>query len=168
MPRNKIFSTIDSPFSHWHRNQHDGINMVDLDVVGICPACAKPLFLADTIYNKNFSFKGKDPWHQRPYKFLAVSADIPYYEFFYTVDESKAHRGIRPIIRFDITRIYPHSEKKWRGLSPSDMLKFLEHMSLVSHGPNCENKDYLIRKITKNKCGNDFLHQQKYVEFLSI
>ena len=49
MPRNKIFSTIDSPFSHWHRNQHDGINMVDVDVVGICPGCAKPLFLSDTI-----------------------------------------------------------------------------------------------------------------------
>ena len=72
------------------------------------------------------------------------------------------------IIRFDINRIYPHSDKKWSNLTPADMLKFLEHMSLVSHGPNCENKDYLIRKITKNKCGNDFLHQQKYVEFLSI
>ena len=52
MPRNKIFSTI-RPFSHWHRSQHDGINMVDIDVLGICPGCAKPLFLADTIYTKD-------------------------------------------------------------------------------------------------------------------
>tara|TARA_R100000655_G_scaffold106521_1_gene155939 strand:+ start:591 stop:1019 length:429 start_codon:yes stop_codon:yes gene_type:complete len=142
--------------------------MTDLDVVGICPACAKPLFLADTIYNKDFSFRGKSSWHQRPYKFFAVNCDIPYYEFFYTVDESQASRGIRPIIRFDITRIYPNCDKKWRNLTPADMLHFLEHMSLVSHGPNCTNKDYLIRKITKNKCGNQFLRQQKYVEFLSI
>ena len=51
MPRNKIFTTQDTPFSTWHRSQHDGINMCDLDVIGMCPACAKPLFLADTIYN---------------------------------------------------------------------------------------------------------------------
>ena len=45
--------------------------MVDLDVIGICPACAKPLFLADTIYNKDFRFRGKSEWHRFPYKFLA-------------------------------------------------------------------------------------------------
>ena len=56
MPRNKIFTTQDTPFSTWHRSQHDGINMCDLDVIGMCPACAKPLFLADTIYNKDFQF----------------------------------------------------------------------------------------------------------------
>ena len=168
MPRKQYFDQLVSPFSHWHRAQHDGINMTDLDVCGICPSCAKPLFLADTIYNKDFTFRGKSSWHQRPYKFFAVNCDIPYYEFFYTVDESQASRGIRPIIRFDITRIYPHCDKKWRNLTPTDMLLFLEHMSLVSHGPNCTNKDYLIRKITKNKCGNQFLRQQNYVKFLSI
>ena len=165
MPRKQYFNQLFSPFSGWHREQHDGICYFDLDMVGVCPACAKPLFLADTIYNKDFRFKGKSAWQQRPYVYLAQAANIPFYEFFYTVDESTPFRNI---IRFDITRIYPHSDKKWRGLTPGDMLKFLEHMSLVSHGPNCENKDYLIRKITKNKCGNDFLHQQKYVEFLSI
>ena len=168
MPRNKIFTTIDSPFSSWHRSQHDGVNMVDLDVVGICPACAKPLFLADTIYNVDFRFRGKSSWHQTPYKFLAVKAEIPYYEIFYTCDESKASRGIRPIIRFDISRIYPHCDKKWSNLSPDNMLQFLEHMALKSHGPDCTRKDYLIRKITKNKCGNRFIRQQNYVEFLSI
>ena len=76
MPRNKIFTTQDTPFSTWHRSQHDGVNMIDLDVIGICPACAKPLFLADTIYNKDFQFRGKSDWHRRPYKFLAVAAEI--------------------------------------------------------------------------------------------
>ena len=130
MPRNEIFTTQDSPFSTWHRCQHDGINMVDLDVVGICPACAKPLFLADTIYNKDFRFIGKSNWLRTPYKFLAVKAEIPYYEIFYTVDESKAHKGIRPVIRFDISRIYPHCDKKWRNLSPDNMPVSYTHLTL--------------------------------------
>ena len=166
MPRYKRSqSTIDSPFSTWHRDQHDGVGMVDIDVCGICPACAKPLFLADTIYNLDFRFKSKSSWHQRPYKFLAIKAEIPYYEIFYTVDESTKFRDC---IRFDINRIYPHSDKKWRNLSPDNMLQFLEHMALKSHGPDCIEKDYLIRKITANKCGNQFLRQQNYVSFLSI
>ena len=102
MPRYKRSqSTIDSPFSTWHRRQHDGVNMTDIDVVGICPACAAPLFIADTIYNIDFRFKGKDWWHQRPYKVLAEGSDIPYYEIFYTVDESTR---LREIIRFDINK----------------------------------------------------------------
>ena len=165
MPRNQYFSQLVSPFSQWHRLQNDGINYVDLDCVGVCPACATPLFLADTIYNKDFQFRGKSDWHRRPYKYLAEAADIPYYEIFYTVDESTKFRSC---IRFDINRIRPHSDKQWRNLSPDNMLQFLEHMSLVSHGPNCERKDYLIRKIQANKCGNKFVRQQKYVEFLSI
>ena len=52
-------------------------------MVGTCPACAAPLFLADTIYNIDFRFKGKSDWHRTPYK-IAEAADIPYYEFFYT------------------------------------------------------------------------------------
>ena len=165
MPRNKIFTTQDTPFSTWHRSQHDGINMCDLDVIGMCPACAKPLFLADTIYNKDFNFRGKSHWQQRPYVYLAQAAEIPFYEFFYTVDESTQFRNI---IRFDITRIYPHSDKRWRNLTPDQMLQFLEHMALKSHGPDCENKEYLIRKIKENKCGNQFIRQQNYVKFLSI
>ena len=106
--RQKTTTIQASPFSDWHRNQHDGINMVDIDVVGTCPACAKPLFLADTIYNVNWSFIGKDEWHQRPYKFLADAAGIPYFEFFYTVDESTPFRDI---IRFDVFRIVPFSNK---------------------------------------------------------
>ena len=97
--------------------------------------------------------------------FLAQAAEIPFYEFFYTVDESTPFRNI---IRFDIHRIYPHSNKRWHNLTPDQMLQFLEHMSLKSHGPNCENREYLIRKITANKCGNQFIRQQNYVEFLSI
>lgn len=165
MPRDKIFDVQNSPFSTWHRRQNDGIMMTDLDVVGICPGCATPLFIADTIYNKDFRFRGKNSFLQFPYKFLSEKADIPYFEIFYTCDESKRHR---PCIRFDIRRIRPFTKKFWKNLSEDQMLQFLEHMALVSHGPNCTRKDYLIRRITANKCGNNFIRQQKYVEFLSI
>ena len=71
----------------------------------------------------------------------------------------------RDIIRFDINRIRPYSGKVWRNLSPDQMLQFLEYMALKSHGPNCTNKDYLIRKITNNKCGNKFIRQQTMSTF---
>ena len=32
MARNQRFSQLVSPFSEWHRNQHDGINYFDLDM----------------------------------------------------------------------------------------------------------------------------------------
>ena len=71
MPRYKRSqSTIDSPFSTWHRRQHDGVNMVDIDVWDLS-SLRKTTVLADTIYNIDFRFKGKDWWHQRPYKVLA-------------------------------------------------------------------------------------------------
>ena len=54
------------------------------------------------------------------------------------------------------------------NLTPDQMLQFLEHMALKSHGPDCESKEYLIRKIKANKSGNKFIRQQNYVEFLSI
>ena len=165
MPREKIWSVQDSPFSSWHRSQHDGIAMTDIDVCGICPACAEPLFIADTIYNRNFTFKSKSKWLQRPYTVLASNSNIPYFEIFYTVDESTKNREI---IRFDIRRIHPHSDKEWTNLAPDHMLQMLEHFAVKKHGPDCSNKEFLIKKIQENKCGNLFVRQQNYVKFLSI
>ena len=53
MPREKITSILTTPFSHWHRQQHNGIAYLDLDYISVCPACATPLFIADQIYNKD-------------------------------------------------------------------------------------------------------------------
>ena len=50
MARNQYFNQLVSPVSSWHREQHDGIAYLDADFISICPACAKPLFIADLIY----------------------------------------------------------------------------------------------------------------------
>ena len=53
MPRKQYFDQLVSPFSYWHRSQHNGVSYTDLDMLSICPACAQPLLLADHIYNKD-------------------------------------------------------------------------------------------------------------------
>lgn len=163
MPRQKISTVLTSPFSNWHRNHHDGISYTDLDVLGLCPACAKILFVADTIYNKDNNFKGKSQWLRSPYKQVAVSLDIPYFEFFYTVDEKTADRDI---IKFNVRRIYPY-KKNLISLDPDEMLQYLEYKSLVQHGPNCSNKEYLKERVQENKSKNLFARKYKYVQILS-
>ena len=100
MPRNKIFDVQNSPFSSWHRSQHDGISYVDLDVLGICPACAKILFIADTIYNIDGKYRGKSRWLRSPYQQIASSLEVPYFEIFYTVDENTENRELQQDGRF--------------------------------------------------------------------
>ena len=44
---------LKSPYSKWHRKQHNGIAYTDIDKIAQCPACGKSLFLADLIFNKD-------------------------------------------------------------------------------------------------------------------
>ena len=163
MPRNIIYSTLDvTPYSNWHRNCHDGIAMTDIDKISICPGCAKPLFIADTIYNNNQGFAGKSSFLQTPYKTIALELNIPYFEIFYSVDESTKERKIT---KFYVKRIYPYS-KGITQLAPDDWLKFLEY-KVLQHCPDCNNKDYLLRKVKSNKSNNTFLRQENYVKLLS-
>ena len=61
MARNEQYpGVLKTPYSIWHRNQHNGIAYTDLDMCSICPACAAPLFLADHIYNKDNQFRFKE------------------------------------------------------------------------------------------------------------
>ena len=43
MPRKQYFDQLVTPFSYWHRNQHNGVAYTDLDMCSMCPACAAPL-----------------------------------------------------------------------------------------------------------------------------
>ena len=82
MPRKQYFDQLVTPFSYWHRNQHNGIAYSDIDQVSLCPACAAPLFLADHIYNKDNQFRSKSEWLYRPYKILAKAAKIPFFTIY--------------------------------------------------------------------------------------
>jgi hypothetical protein len=56
---------LKTPYSIWHRNQHNGIAYSDIDKISQCPACGKALFLADLIFNANNQFKTKPFYTKR-------------------------------------------------------------------------------------------------------
>jgi len=165
MARNQYYNQLHSPVSAWHRSKHDGISYLDLDFLSICPACAKPLFLADTIYNKNNDFKEKSVWMQRPYKFVAEKCELPYFLIWYTVDEISEQN--RPIKEFHIKRIYPSGGKGLKKLTPDEMLQYLEY-KVQQHIPDCSSKDYLLKRVTtKSEHNADFKRLNNYVKLLS-
>ena len=73
---------------------------------------------------------------------------------------------VTSVVHRSCSRGLTHARAKHAPLENENSV--LEHMALKSHGPDCPSKDYLIRKIKANKCGNRFIRQQNYVEFLSI
>ena len=165
MARNQYYNQITTPFSTFHRSKHDGISYLDIDFLSICPACASPLLLADTIYNINDQFKGKTPWLNTPYIFVAEKCKIPYFNIWYTVNEISEKE--RPIIEFHIKRIYPKSDGTLRKLTPDEMLQYLE-WKVQQHIPKCTNKKYLLKRVTSNSEHNaDFKRLNNYVKLLS-
>ena len=60
MARKEIYKRVlKTPYSRWHRQQHNGIAYTDIDKIAQCPACGKALFIADLIFNKDDSYKTK-------------------------------------------------------------------------------------------------------------
>ena len=42
MARNEVYpGVLKTPYSKWHRNQHNGIAYTDIDKISQCPACGK-------------------------------------------------------------------------------------------------------------------------------
>ena len=164
MARNQYYNQLHSPVSSWHRSKHDGVALVDLDFLSICPACAKPLFLADTIYNRNNDFKGKSAWFQKPYKFVAEKCELPYFIVWYTVNEISEQE--RPITEFHIKRIYPPGGKGIIKLTPDEMLQYLEY-KVQQHIPTCSSKDYLLKRVTAiTEHNSNFKRLNNYVKLL--
>ena len=161
MPRNQYFSQLVTPFSYWHRKQHNGVAYSDLDQVSICPACAAPLLIADHIYNKDNQFRSKSEWLYRPYKILAKAAKIPFFTIWYTVDENTENR--------EITEFHAKnqlSDGHRLRLTPDQMLEYLE-FKVQQHIPNCQAKEYLLQRVTDtNEHNQNFLRQDNYVKIL--
>ena len=165
MARNQYYDQKHTPVSAWHRSKHDGIALVDLDFLSICPACAEPLFIADTIYNINNEFKGKSPWFQKPYKSIAEKCGFPYFIIWYTVNEISEQ--IRQITEFHIKRIFPPGGKVIIKLTPDEMLQYLEY-KVQQHIPACSSKDYLLKRVTAiTEHNSNFKRLNNYVKLLS-
>tara|TARA_R110000803_G_scaffold54840_5_gene111689 strand:- start:338 stop:835 length:498 start_codon:yes stop_codon:yes gene_type:complete len=162
MPRKQYFDQLVSPFSYWHRSLHNGVSYTDLDMLSICPACAQPLLLADHIYNKDNQFRSKSAWLYKPYKFMALKAEIPFFTIWYTVDEDTENREIT---EFHIQNQLSHGQR--RALTPDQMLEYLE-WKVQQHIPKCSAKNYLLKRITEdNQHNKNFTRRNNYVEILS-
>jgi hypothetical protein len=164
MARNEFYSVTRTPVSVWHRKQHDLVALTDCDFLSICPACAKNLIIADTIYNKDNSFKGKSEWLQRPYKQIAQCLKIPYWIIWYTVDETKTER---PITKFHLKRIYPNPSTTILELEPDQFLQYLEH-KVQQHIPDCNSKEYLKKRMNADtEFNKNLTRKDNYERLLS-
>lgn len=162
MARDKFYSVTETPYSKWHRSQHDGIAYQDIDKVSICPACAQPLFIADTIYNYANSCKPKSDWMNKAYIYIAKQCNIPFFVIWYSVDENDD----RKVYRIDVQKIYP-KKSAIRSIQPEEWLQFLE-FKVKEHIPNCKEKKYLLERVTRDTPGNKtFKRKNEYVEILS-
>lgn len=162
MARDKFYSVTETPYSKWHRSQHDGVAYQDIDKVSICPACAEPLFIADTIYNYAGSCKPKPAWMNKAYIYIAKQCKIPFFVVWYSVDE----KNDRQVYQISVQKIYP-DKSAIKIIQPDEWLKFIE-FKVKKHIPECKEKKYLLKRILAETPGNKtFKRKQEYVEILS-
>ena len=68
-------------YNDWHR-QYEGIAMIDVDSIEVCPNCYSPLALLETCFDKGQTFKAT--------KFVEIVSsklEIPCFLVFYRRDE---------------------------------------------------------------------------------
>jgi len=144
MARNEVYpGVLKTPYSKWHRNQHNGIAFSDIDKISQCPACGKALFLADLIFNANDQYKTKPFYTKRIYLEIATALQIPFFEIYYTT-EGKLHH-----------------------IDLDNWLQYLE-FKVQEHIPVCQSKNYLLKRVTEeNDYNKNFLRKNNYVKILS-
>ena len=131
-----------SGYSNWHRQQHNCLGFSDIDQVGTCNSCLKPLFLAETVFNNGQGFVKP---HQITKK-LAEMASIPAFVIWYKL--------VGEMMMFvHVKRIAPdyqngYSSKPIR-LTPDQWLQYLEHKQ-VEHFPKCPKKELFIKKLKED------------------
>ena len=161
MAREKFYSVTETPYSKWHREQHDGVAYQDIDKVSICPACAQPLLIADTIYNLGGNFKPKPDWLNKAYKYIAEKCEIDFFVIWYSVNEKKN----REVYQIAVQKIYP-KKGPIKILQPEDWLNYLEY-KVKNHIPYCKEKKYLLKRVTNETERNKtFKRKNQYVEIL--
>jgi hypothetical protein len=97
----------------------------------------------------------------RPYKFMAKAAGIPFFTIWYTVDENTENREIT---EFHIKNQLTQAQRL--RLTPDRWLQYLEY-KVQQHIPDCRSKDYLLKRVTDtNEHNQNFLRQDNYVKIL--
>ena len=155
---------LKTPYSRWHRDQHDGIAYSDIDKISQCPACGKALFLADLIFNANNQYKTKPFYTKRIYLEISTALQIPFFELYYTT-EGRADNG--PLESLSVRRIAP-TKGDLQHINLDKWLQYLE-FKVQEHIKVCKSKDYLLKRVTANNEHNkNFTRRNNYVKLLSI
>ena len=164
MARNEVYpGVLKTPYSKWHRNQHNGIAFSDIDKISQCPACGKALFLADLIFNANDQYKTKPFYTKRIYLEIATALQIPFFEIYYTT-EGKEDNG--PLESLSVRRIAP-TKRDLAHITLDEWLQYLE-FKVQEHIPVCQSKEYLLKRVTEeNEHNKNFLRKNNYVKILS-
>ena len=164
MARNEVYpGVLKTPYSKWHRNQHNGVAFTDIDKISQCPACGKCLFLADLIFNNNDQYRTKPFYTKRAYLEISKALQIPFFEIYYTT-EGKEDNG--QLERLSVRRIAP-TTGSLHHISLDDWLQYLE-FKVQEHIPVCQSKDYLLKRVTEeNDYNKNFLRKNNYVKILS-
>ena len=164
MARNEQYpGVLKTPYSIWHRNQHNGIAYSDIDKISQCPACGKALFLADLIFNANNQYKTKPFYTKRIYLEIATALQIPFFELYYTT-EGRADNG--PLESLSVRRIAPTKGE----LQHIDLDKWLQYLEfkVQEHIKVCQSKKFLNQRISEhNEYNKNFIRRNNYVKVLS-
>jgi len=128
MARNNYFNKGD-PYSEWHRSLDNKLGYIDIDSVGICLKCKAPLYLAETTFDVNQTWKATTTTEA-----LARLAGLPSFLIFYKVDDN------RKIIRFRVKQLTPTKDKKEVMLTPDAWVQAMELLQ-DRHNLVCRKKD---------------------------
>ena len=131
-----------SEYSLWHRQQHSGVAMADLDKIEMCIACNAPLLLCETVKDVGQEYrKGHSMTRQ-----LAIKANLPAFIVWYrTIGDM--------VMGIKVKKIAPDYKHGYTSKPidylPSQWLNYLEYKQ-VQHFPNCPKKELFIEKVSKD------------------
>ena len=114
MARNNYFNKGD-PYSEWHRNLQNKLGYIDIDCVGICLKCKDPLYLAETTFDVEQSWKATTTTEK-----LAKLSNLPSFLIFYKVNDK------REVISFRIKQLTPEKYKENVFTEPQTWVQAME------------------------------------------
>ncbi len=112
-------------YNDWHR-KYDGIAMIDVDSIEVCPHCYEPLAILETCFDKNQKYKATNLCNT-----LARRLNIPCFLVFY--------KNVTPTtLTFRIKRI-TGSQTEFQYMNEDEWVSVLyeiqaEHKKVCKHG----------------------------------
>jgi|TARA_Y100000294_G_scaffold102653_1_gene95323 hypothetical protein len=133
-----------SEYSLWHRRQHSGLAMCDLDAIEMCIACNCPLVLLETVKLKNQELhKGHSMTRQ-----LAIKSKLPAFIVWYKIigGEMPLYVLVKKIAP-DYKGGYSSAPERYTF---DQWLNYLEFKQ-VQHFKDCPKQKLFFEKISKDK-----------------